>query len=97
MKKFDLYEALLENGFEEVEDSIGRKSLHKHYEKEVEVCWYGKRLSTFDVAVHFNSDRSYLCVYYYDSPALLKRKEHYNNKRAYNAIRDTLENKGYQL
>lgn len=98
MKKFDLYEELKANDYVEVDDGFGRKHLVKHYEKEVEVCWYGKHTSTFDVEVYFNSDHTVARVYYYNqSKTPFKTKVHMNDKRAYNAICATLNNNGYNL
>lgn len=97
MKKFDLYEELLANGFVAVKN-VGSEYYHleKHYEKEVEVCWYGKQEVHFDVEIYFNADHSCVRAYYYNqSRTPFKVKSHLNDKRAFNAIKATVENNGY--
>lgn len=98
-KKFDLYEALMEKGFYEVHDEWG-DVLRKDYQKEVEVVWYGKQTSYFIVRVRFSEDHSVAQVSYYNNsvPArAFKNKTHLNEKRAFNAIKATVENNGFEL
>lgn len=97
MKKFDLYEELLTNGFAAVKDEYSEKyHLTKAYEKEVELCWYGKQKVHFDVEVYFNADHSCVRAYYYNQSCTpFKIKSHLNDKRAFNAIKATVENNGY--
>lgn len=98
MKRFDLYEELLAKGFVKADDAFGRERLTKHYEKEVEVVWYGKHLSTFDVDVVFNPDHTVAKVFYYNqSKTAFKVKTHMSDKKAFNAICATLNNNGYVL
>lgn len=99
MKKFDLYEALKANGFYEIHDEFG-DVLRKDYEREDDVLWYGKMKFNFIARVRFNDDHSIAQVAYYDSdiPArAFKEKTHLNEKRAYNAIRNTVKNHGFEL
>lgn len=98
MKKFDLYEELVARGFVKTEDPFGRERLTKRYEKEVEVRWYGKHLSTFGVDVVFNADHTVAKVFYYNqSKTAYKIKTHMSDKKAFNAICATLNNHGYAL
>ena len=98
MKRFDLYEELIAKGFVKVDDPFNRNRFAKHYEKEVEVCWYGKHVATFDVEVVFNSEHTVVKVFYYNqSKTPFKIKTHMCDKRAYNAICQTLSNNGYEL
>jgi len=97
MKKFDLCEELATQGFVKTDAyMLGWEGVTKHYEKEAEVVWYGKRKSTFDVEVFFNPDRSVAKVFYYNqSKTAFKVKTHMSDKRALNAIKATVENNGY--
>ena len=92
--KFDLYEALKNDGFEfEKVDAFGGEYLTKKFEREVEVVWYGKMLSTLEVVVRFSSDHNTITVNYFKGTARpFKTKTHLNDKRAYNAINATIEN-----
>ena len=99
MKNFDLYNELKANGFYEIHDEFG-DVLRKDYEKEVEVAWYGIQKSNFIVRVRFNGDHSVAQADYYNSsvPArAFKSKVHLNEKRALNAIRQTVENNGFEF
>ena len=98
-KKFDLYETLKANGFYEVHDEFG-DVLRKDYEKQVEVLWYGIQTSYFIARIRFNADHSVVQASYYDDkiPArAFKTKTHLNEKRAFNAIKATVENNGYEF
>lgn len=98
-KAFNLYEELKANGFYEVRDEWG-DVLRKDYEKEVDVLWYGKQKSYFIVRVRFNGDHSVAQASYYHNsvPAnAFKNKTHLNEKRALNAIRQTVENNGFEF
>ena len=98
-RRYDLYEALKAEGFYEVKDEFG-DVLRKDYEKQTEVLWYGIQTSYFIVRVRFNADHSVAQVSYYDDkiPArAFKTKTHLNEKRAYNAIKQTAELRGWKL
>lgn len=99
MKGFDLYQELIGKGFEKSNDEFNRECLAKHYEKEVEVCWYrGTWHSTFDIKAVFNPDHTVVKVFYYNqSKTPFKTKTHISSKKAYNAICQTLRNNGYEL
>ena len=98
-KKYDIYEELKNNGFEEFTNKYGCNCLKKIYAKEIEVAWYGKQKSALNVEVSFNPDHTVLTVNYL--PDGFKRpdktKTHFNQKRAFNAIRQTVENRGFQF
>lgn len=97
MKKFDLFTALTEKGFTESTDEYGRTVLSNHYEAEADVAWYGKVTTYLYVDVYFNSDKTYATVNYTHNigRAPFKTKGHFNDKRAYNAIGQTVENNGF--
>lgn len=94
MKKFDLYEALKNDGFELTEvDAFGGEYLTKKFEKEVDVLWYGKMTSRFKVVVRFSSDHNTVTANYFkDTVSPFKTKVHLNDKKAYNAINATIKN-----
>lgn len=97
-KNFNLYEELKALGFAEQEDEFGRPCLVKHYEKEVEVCWYGKQAYSFGIVACFNEIHSIATVYFFDGTIFaFKTKTYLNEKRALNAIRETAKNKGFEL
>ena len=98
MAKFDTFEALKANGFNEEKGAFGSIILRKEYSKEVEVAWQGTWTSRLTVELQFNPEKSVIGAAYYDggrSP--FKTKTHLNDKRAYNAIKQTVENKGFAL
>ena len=100
MAKFDLFKTLTEKGFTETADNYGRIILTKSYEKEVEVVWYGKQTSRLYVDVYFNSDKTVAQVAYmhrFAEATPFKTKTHLNDKRAYNAIAQTIENNGFEI
>lgn len=97
-KKFDLYEALISAGFQAQENE---RHLVKEYHKEVEVVWYGMQDSAIVAEVWFNEDHTTCkAYYYYDRIAYsrqFKEKVHLSDRRAYNAIKATVENKGFEF
>ena len=97
-KKFDLYQELLNKGFENQESMFGF-TLTKSYEKEVEVAWHGKMKTTYKVQVVFNEEKTVATVSYFkgSSKRADKVKNHMNEKRAFNAIRETIKNAGYEM
>ena len=99
-KKFDLYQELANNGFDVDPYNDGDDSyLVKCFEKEVEVCWYGKQKSTLEIGVQFNPERTTCRVYYYKDgfKRAFKVKDHMADKRAFNAIKETAKNNGFEL
>ena len=99
-KRFDVYEELKQKGFEETKGSFGQTILFKTYSKEVEVLWYGKQDYSIRVDVWFNPDHSVVKAFYYDDARGVrpyKEKTHLNEKRAYNAICQTVANKGFEI
>ena len=98
-KKFDLYEALKAEGFYEIHDEWG-DVLRKDYEDECEVLWYGIQKRNFIVRVRFSEDHGTVQVRYYHDPIsarAFKVKTHLNEKRAYNAIKATVENNSFKF
>lgn len=97
-KKFDLYQELVNAGFEAGSDP---KQLVREFHMECEVCWYGKQDTAIVAEVWFNEDHT-VCkaYYYYDRIARnrqFKEKVHLSEKRAFNAIKQTVENKGFEF
>ena len=98
-KKFDLYKELQNLGFYKVDDEFG-DVLRKDYQKIIDVAWVGKRTKHFVVRVKFNSDHTVATAYYYQNSvpvSAFKVKTHLNEKRALNAIRDTLRNNEFEI
>ena len=97
-KKFDLYQELANKGFTEKENTLGTM-LVKSYEKEVEVAWYGKMKTPYRVEVLFNADQTVANVCYFKevAPHPVKVKAHLNEKRAFNAICETIKNAGFEM
>lgn len=97
-KRFDLYQELVNAGFVVGENP---HQLVREYHREVEVCWYGKQDSVIVAEVWFNEDHSTCkAYYYYDSicrSCQFKEKVHLSEKRAFNAIKATVENKGFEF
>ena len=88
------------NGFKAVKDRFGHDALTRGWIKR-EQCFgtlggvYDLRLN---VDVVFNRDHSVATVQYFDggrSP--FKTKVHLNEKRAFNAIRQTVANHGFEI
>lgn len=98
-KKFDVWQELIGKGFEEIQMDYGF-CLTKTYRKEIEVLWYGKSETSIRVDVFFSPDKGTLKALYYDrdiSVRPFKEKVHLNEKRAFNAISDTVRNNGFEI
>lgn len=98
--KFNLKEALAAKGFSPIADPYGFSTygqiVEKVYEKQVEIAWYGKVNSSLKVTVRFTPDDQAITVSYsqgYHEP--FKVKSHLANRRALNAISDTLAHNGF--
>ena len=101
MAKFNLIEALEANGFQRNpfgEEDMGLV-LVKDYSKEVEVAWFGMQKSTISVEVYFNPEMTVCKAFYYQqgSRRAFKEKTHLADKRAFNAIKNTVEYKGFEF
>lgn len=97
---FNLYDELKNNGFNtETKDEFGGTILTRDFEKEVEVVWYGKQTSRYKVQVRFSADMRTVQASYYKGSfgAPDKTKTHLNDRRALNAIRQTIENAGFAI
>lgn len=96
-KKFDLFEALRKNGFTFVDNT----SLIKEYSKTVEVAWYGKQETKIFVGVFFDEEHETCKAYFYQDiismNGLFKSKIYKASKRTFNAIKETVEWKGFEF
>lgn len=96
-KKFDLFKALRENGFTFVDNT----SLTKEYSKTVEIVWNGKQETKIFVGVFFDEEHESCRAYFYQDVisqnGLFKTKTYKANKRAFNAIKETIEWKGFKF
>lgn len=95
-KTFNLAEELKKAGYTESINTWGSKELTKKYSDVVDVLWYGKQERQMTVTVVFNNDETSCRANYYDGgKSPFKVKTHLNEKRALNAIRQTVENHEY--
>lgn len=91
-----LFDSLVQNfGFEEVAGGLGAVS--RTWEKEVEVAWYGKQLSTYKTVVHpWGSDA--VKVSFMKNGKLEKQKIYSSGyARTLNAIKATVAYSGFEL
>ena len=100
--KFNAVDALInQHGYtlKTVRNSSGiaHDVLTKTYERVSDVLWYGPMRSEMTVKIRISSDCESLRVCYYAGYKFFKVKSHLNDKRAYNAIRDTLANHGFEI
>lgn len=98
-EKFDITEALKDNGFEETYDGAEQGyvgyTYTKHYSKTNSNPLQGEWEVTFDVDVKmlFGFGNTYIRAYFSNG----KVKDYKSAKRAYNAIRDTVMYNGFEL
>ena len=95
-KKFDLYEALLADGFKVSEPVLGCDVLLRDLDR---VDALGIKFHLI-VSVLFSPDHGVARVsYHHDSPkrSPFKTKTHLNDRRAYNAIVATVKNNGFEF
>ena len=100
--KFNLKEALAAKGFTPTADPFGCAELgqivQKTFEREVETVWHGTAKDVLTVVVRFTPDYEALTVKYYRRDNIpFKVKAHRSNKRAYNAIEDTIRLRGFAI
>lgn len=96
--KFDFIETLKAHGFSSTTSMTGCPLFTLDLSKEVEVAWYGVKEFTIRVQVVFNPEMTCCMVNYYDGFLRpFKTKVHMSDKRAWNAIRETLKNKGFEI
>lgn len=104
-KNFDLMTALVQAGFKRGNDkeivdpvygSYQTKVLRKSYGVEDRINDYGILNEGFEVEVQvtFHNNRTYNVRVFYSNG---KVKDHVYNKRAYNAIKDTLKYAGFGI
>ena len=96
-KNFNLKDELLKEGFRiDVEqDVFGGSIISKVFTQEVEVVWYGKQERSLIVTVRFSQDEQNVRVTYSTGRTIFKTKDHLNEKRALNAIHQTIANQGF--
>lgn len=97
MKKFDLYKELENKGFAARKDEYGFDVLVKEFSKEVEIAWIGKEISVIRVEVRFNKEKTTATASYFSGYSRFKEKTHLNDKKAFNAIKATVEFKGFEF
>ncbi len=105
MKKFELVEALKENGFSEmpIEGTVHRACvggviLQRTWSQEIEVAWYGKHTETYTVRVFVNQPRG-VCEVTYMKNGITYKARWYDTigKRTYNAVVETARCAGYEF
>lgn len=99
MKNFDLYTELMNNGFEVSKNRYGLEVLTKEYEQEIGNPLQGVWTQVMWVDVQFSPDHTVCTAYYCEGrhSNAFKVKTHMNDKRAFNAIRQTVANNGFEL
>lgn len=104
MKKFEMVEALVEQGFtaQPVEAEVLRRCdgiiLQRTWSKEIEVAWYGKRTETYTIRVFVNR-ASGICHVSYQRDGREYKERWYDTvgKRTYNAMVETARCAGYEF
>lgn len=100
MKKFDLVETLKLQGFrvKDYHGGGGAVILSRKWYQEVEVVWYGKKLSTYSIDVSIY-EAAGVCVADYVKDGRVCKSRWYNSigKRAYNAMVETARYAGYEF
>ena len=102
--KFDLMEVLKDKGFERIDNPMERfgskaEWYQRTWSKDIEVAWYG--VQHFELTVtakylpSFNGNSSLDDITFEYSSG--KVKNHACNKRAWNALRDTVTYAGYEF
>lgn len=103
MAKFDLENALIADGFAMTNEHTSQwdkrymfRTYTKEFVKILEVAWYGQNEYHFiaDVQVTYFNGKPIDVVASYSNG---KVKEYAYDKRAYNAIRDTIKNNGFDI
>ena len=99
MKNFDLYTELMNHGFELCKNRYGLEVLSKKYEREAGNPLQGTWTYVMWVDVQFNPMHTTCTAYYHEGNHLnaFKAHTHLSDKRAFNAIRQTVANKGFEL
>lgn len=98
MKKFNLIETLKAHGFEHTNSLFGYHVFTLELTRQAEVAWYGMQEFRLKVRVLFDPDMASCQVSYYDSGKNpFKVKTHMADKRCWNAIRTTVENKNFEM
>lgn len=98
-KSFDLYNELMNNGFEVSKNRYGLEVLTKQYEREAGNTLQGTWTKVVWVDVQFNAEHTTCTAYYHEGNHFnaFKAKTHLSDKRAFNAIKQTVENCGFEF
>lgn len=97
-KNYDLYAELVKCGFAEGKSRWGQDSLTKEWSRKEGNPLQGNWVYHFKCEVVFNADHTTVTAYYWDggiSP--FKAKIHLNEKRAFNAIKQTIKNHEFEI
>ena len=98
MKKFNLIETLNAYGFSSATSITGCPLFTLDLSQQIEVAFYGVQEQTLRIQVVFNSEKTTCTVNYYNgSLKPFKSKVHLADKRAWNAICETIRNKGFEM
>lgn len=102
MAKFNVWEAMKENGFVPMVDpygiSDGDHMMKREFSRFDEVLWYGQQEFKMSIVVRFSQDYDTVSVDYYDGfKRPFKSKVYANNKRTWNAICETAHFKGFEI
>lgn len=99
-KKFNLYEELKANGFHDSANPFGHMIIRKFIEDQQMISITGESYTyrrDMEVRAIFTDDYSAVRVVYKDGKHICKAKTHLNDRRAYNAIRQTVQNNGFEF
>lgn len=101
MTKFDIVKALEDAGYTVSHEGTEYSECYimsKEYSREIEACWYGKQIYTVKVEVMYHVMFNTVMVKYYDGGREpFKTKTHLADKRCFNAIKETLKCKDFEL
>lgn len=99
MKKFNLAENLKSHGFEMSDNAFGCPVFSLELVKKTEVVWYGVQEFRLRVQVVFNPGMSVCTVNFYDGFIRPFKSKVYDTvgKRTWNAIVETVKNKGFEM
>lgn len=98
--KFNLYEKLKADGFHDSYNSFGHMIIRQFIEEQHGVSFSGEPFTykrMIEVRAIFSDDYSVVKVLYrYEGKRTFKEKTHLSDRRAYNAIKQTVSNNGYE-
>lgn len=104
MKKMTIVEMLKDKGYTESQNpemyqNCEHVILRKTYEKEVDVCWYGKQKQTLTVELFVNVGSGICRADFFNGGRSPFKSRWYDTigKRTYNAVSDTIRNAGFEI